>query len=46
MCGIVNIITQITPVTQMVDIGVVIQGKKKSLAYGVERIENVEGEGS
>lgn len=39
----VNIITQIT---QMVEVGVLVQRKKKPFAYGVGRIENVTGQGS
>lgn len=43
MCSVVNLITQVTQVTQMVEAGVLVQRKKKSLAYGVERIANVTG---
>lgn len=39
----VNIITQIT---QMVEVGVLVQRKKKSFVYGVGRLENVIGRGS
>lgn len=43
MCGVVNIITQITQIPQMIEVGIFVQRKKKSFAYGIERIETVTG---